>query len=123
MTGRNRGQDRSLRPELLQLLAERFRVLGDPVRLRLLDLLRAREKTVADLVAETGLRQANVSKHLQILYRAGFVTRRKSGLNVYYRLADEGVFELCSILCRRLRADIERQRRALEGTLPPAAQT
>lgn len=117
----NRAPDR-LPPELLELLAEGFKVLAEPARLRILDTLRTGEKTVADLVAETGLRQANVSKHLQTLHRAGFVARRKAGLKVCYRLADEGVFELCDILCRRLKADTERRRRALEARLPPTAE-
>lgn len=108
--------------ELLELMADRFKVLAEPTRLRILDVLRDGEKTVADLMAETGLRQANVSKHLQLLYRAGFVSRRKAGLSVCYRLADEGVFELCTILCRRLKSELDRQRQAIERVLPPAAE-
>lgn len=110
---------RRMPPELLELIAGRFKALAEPARLRILDVLREGEKTVADLAAETGLGQANVSKHLQLLYGAGFVARRKVGPNVYYRLADEGVFELCAIVCERLRGTIRRQREAVEGALPP----
>ncbi len=106
-------------PELLELIAGRFKALAEPARLRILDVLREGERTVADLAAETGLGQANVSKHLQLLYGAGFVARRKVGPNVYYRLADEGVFELCAIVCERLKGTIRRQREAVEGILPP----
>lgn len=97
-----------LSPELLKLLAARFRVLAEPARLQLLDVLREGEKSVTELMAATGLRQANVSKHLQLLYGAGFVVRRKEGLHVYYRIADEAIFQLCSIMCDRLRDEAQR---------------
>ena len=89
-------------PVLLELIAERFKVLAEPARLQILDSLRGRERTVSDLVDELGLGQANVSKHLQLLHGQGFVGRRKEGLYVYYRLADEDVFALCDLMCERL---------------------
>lgn len=110
---------RRMPPELLELIAGRFKALAEPARLKILDVLREGERTVADLAAETGLGQANISKHLQLLYGAGFVARRKASQNVYYRLADEGVFELCTIVCERLKGTIRRQQEAVEGTLPP----
>lgn len=91
-------------PELLVLVAERFRSLGEPTRLRLLDALRAGEKTVTELVEATGLGQANVSKHLATLYAAGLVARRRSGLFVYYAIADRGTFRLCDLVCSQLDA-------------------
>jgi len=91
-----------LTPELLDLIAERFRALAEPARLRILNALRDGERTVGSLMEETGLGQANVSKHLQLLHSLGFVERRKEGLYVYYRLADPKVFELCDIMCGRL---------------------
>ena len=97
----------------LGLVAERFRVLGEPARLELLDLLRAGERTVGDLVEETGLGTANVSKHLQLLHGAGFVTRRKEGLYVHYALAGDDVFRLCDIMCGRLAAEVTARRKAL----------
>jgi DNA-binding transcriptional ArsR family regulator len=93
-----------LSPEMLDLIAERFKALGEPARLRLLNVLRGGEKTVTELMEATGLGQANVSKHLQLLHFMGFVTRRKSGLNVHYSLADEDVFLLCDLMCGRLQA-------------------
>ena len=89
-------------PVLLELIAERFKVLAEPARLQILNSLRDRERTVSELVDELGLGQANVSKHLQLLHSQGFVGRRKEGLYVYYRLADEDVFELCDLMCERL---------------------
>jgi ArsR family transcriptional regulator len=94
----------------LELLAERFRLLGDPTRLRLLQALAGEERAVADLVAMTGATQANVSKHLQLLHRAGIVLRRKEGLHVYYSVADPSIFEICDVVCGsladRLKSDL-----------------
>jgi ArsR family transcriptional regulator len=102
-----------LTPEMLELVADRFKVLAEPARLELLNHLRSGEMTVSDLVDESGLAQANVSKHLRLLHSAGFVKRRKDGLFVYYALADRGVFQLCDIMCERLDAESKARRRLL----------
>jgi ArsR family transcriptional regulator len=102
-----------LTPEMLQLIAERFRAMGEPVRLQLLNALRQGERTVTELVEETELGQGNVSKHLQMLHSLGFVTRRKEGLHVYYALADRHIFTLCDIMCGRLEAEADARRRVL----------
>ena len=88
--------------ELYERVAERFRALGEPARLRILSTLREGEASVGELVARTGLNQANLSKHLQVLHAMGFVVRRKDGLFVHYRLADEDVFLLCDVMCGRI---------------------
>jgi len=92
----------ALTPEILELVAERFKALAEPARLNILSALRGGEKTVSEVMDETELGQANVSKHLQLLYGLGFVDRRKEGLHAYYWLADESVFQLCDIMCGRL---------------------
>ncbi len=99
--------------DLLSLVAERFRALGEPVRLQLLHALRQGEQSVGDLVAETGLGQANVSKHLQVLHGLGFVHRRKDGLYVFYILADRSVLKLCDLMCGRIEVQLAAQQRAL----------
>ena len=104
---------RTMTPALLDELAERFKALGEPARLGLLSALRAREQSVGELVAVTGLGQANVSKHLQHLTDAGFVTRRKQGTFVYYSLADDHVFNLCDLMCGRIEAEHRERRAAL----------
>ena len=76
-----------LTPELLELIAERFKALAEPARLKILNSLRDGEKSVSQLMEATGLGQANVSKHLQLLHGLGFVDRRKEGLYVHYSLA------------------------------------
>jgi ArsR family transcriptional regulator len=94
--------------ELFDPVAERFRALGEPARLRILNALRGGEAAVGELVEATGLTQANLSKHLQMLHTLGFVKRRKQGLFVYYMLADADIFRLCDIMCGRLSASRRR---------------
>jgi len=102
-----------LTPELMDIVAERFRALGEPMRIRILDALRQRERTVSDLVEATDATQANVSKHLTLLHRLGFVARRKEGTRVFYRVDDPDVFELCDLVCGGARRRVRRQARAL----------
>jgi len=102
-------------PEMLELVAQRFHALGDPVRLQLMNTLREGERTVNSLVETTNVSTANVSKHLQILHSAGFVTRRKEGVRVFYSLAGKDVLQLCDIMCGRVEAEVERQLRTLAG--------
>lgn len=104
-----------LSPEMIELVAERFRALAEPARLQLMQTLREGERTVGELVEATGLGVANVSKHLQLLHAAGFVTRRKAGLHVHYALAGDDVFRLCDIMCGRLVAEAESRRRVVAG--------
>jgi DNA-binding transcriptional ArsR family regulator len=94
--------DNVLTPEALELVAARFRVLSEPSRLRILHTLGRSEMSVGDLVEATNASQANTSKHLGMLLDAGIVARRKDGLNAYYRVADESIFELCELVCSRL---------------------
>ena len=102
-----------LTPELLDIIAGRFKVLAEPARLQILNVLRDGELTVSGLVEATELGQANVSKHLQLLHGTGFVTRRKEGLYVYYGLADRNVFRLCDIMCGRIEAETSARRKLL----------
>ena len=103
----------SLTPEVLVLVAERFKALSEPARLTILNCLRSHEMTVTELVEETGFGQANVSKHLQQLHALGFVSRRKEGLYVFYALADESVFHLCDVMCGRIEAEFRARRKIL----------
>lgn len=102
---------RNLSEVALEKVAERFKVLSEPMRLKLLYALMDGEKSVSELVQETGGMQANVSKHLGLLLDDGMVGRRKQGLNSYYRITDESIFELCDLVCGsihdRLAAELE----------------
>lgn len=104
-----------LPPGALELVAARFRILGEPMRLRLLDELRGGEKTVTALVEATGAGQANVSKHLSLLTDAGMVGRRKDGLSVYYSIVDESLFQLCDLVCGRLQKEFAEKARRFSG--------
>ena len=86
-------------PQAIELIAERFRILGEPLRIRLLQALRKGEKSVGQLAEEVGASQPNVSKHLRILLDGGFVGRRQSGNVVYCFIQDPRVFELCDAVC------------------------
>lgn len=106
---------RQATPELLERVAARFRALAEPARLAILHALEGGERTVTELVNLTGLAQGNLSKHLQQLYAAGFVTRRRDGLFVQYALADEGVLKLCALMCDRLDEDVATELDVLES--------
>jgi ArsR family transcriptional regulator len=99
-------------PALVELVASRFKALGDPGRLALLQALLPGERTVAELVAETGRSQPNVSQHLASLARAGFVAARRAGNRAYYRCVDPCVAEICDAVCRglaeRVRSEAEK---------------
>ena len=88
----------------MDLVAERFRALGEPARLGILQALRDGERCVSELEADTGLNQANLSRHLQVLSATGMVRRRKDGLFAYYALADANVLRLCELMCGRVTA-------------------
>jgi ArsR family transcriptional regulator len=107
---------RPLSPEQLDLIADRFRVLGEPTRLHILSALRGGERNVTELVDSTGFSQANLSKHLQLLLRLGFVGRRKEGVSTYYRLADPEIFRLCDIMCGRVEKEIKQRRRVFSAS-------
>lgn len=88
--------------DLVELIARRFRAVGEPMRIRLLDQLRDGEATVGELSEALGASQQNVSKHLSVLAEAGILGRRKDGTHVYYRIVDEGVLTLCEDVCGSL---------------------
>jgi DNA-binding transcriptional ArsR family regulator len=106
-----------LSPLLVELIAQRFRVIGEPMRIRLLDHLRAGPASVGELSSTIGTTQQNVSKHLAVLREAGIVGREKRGNHAIYSIVDESVFELCEQVCGGLRRRIEE----LDGVLPAEA--
>lgn len=100
---------KALTPETLELIAQRFRAMGEPMRLRLLMSLQRNEKTVTELVEEHQTSQANISKHLQVLTAVGLLHRRKQGLNVYYSIADPSIFNMCEMVCGSLKKRLDAQ--------------
>ena len=100
----NRGR---LTNETIELIANRFKVLSDPMRLQILNALQRGEMSVMEIVAETETSQPNVSKHLRLLQDAGLVLRRQQGNSAYYRVADESIFEMCDAVCDSLKRRAE----------------
>ncbi|NEP57113.1 MAG: winged helix-turn-helix transcriptional regulator [Symploca sp. SIO1B1] len=95
--------------EVVQQVAEYFSILSEPMRLRILNLLREGEKCVQELVEATATSQANVSKHLKVMLQAGILSRRSEGTSAYYKVEDELIFQLCNLVCDRLATRIEQQ--------------
>jgi DNA-binding transcriptional ArsR family regulator len=100
---------------LADVIARRFRVLGEPTRIRLLDRLREGEATVLELTEALDASQQNVSRHLQVLLEAGILSRRKHGTYAYYSIADEGVLGLCEQVCGSLQRQVAELTALVEG--------
>ena len=108
-------KNRSLSEEALVLVARRFAVLAEPMRLRLIQALFGGEKHVNALVEETGGTQANISRHLQTLTQAHILSRRKEGLQVFYAIADPSIYKLCELVCGSLEKTLAKQADAFGG--------
>jgi ArsR family transcriptional regulator len=98
-----------LNDQALEIVARRFAVLAEPMRLRLIQALLAGEKYVGELTRQTGGTQANTSRHLQTLIAAHVLDRRKEGLQVFYRIADPTIPKLCDLVCGSLETQLARQ--------------
>ncbi len=101
--------------EALSHVAEYFKVLSEISRLRILCSLKSGPKNVTDIIAATGLGQANVSKHLKTLTQVGMVKRQPQGVSVYYEISDASIFQICEIVCDRLSVNLEAQSQQLEN--------
>jgi ArsR family transcriptional regulator len=89
--------------DALALIASRFKVLSEPLRLQILQELETGEQSVGELTAAVGATQPNVSKHLKMLQDAGIVARKQEGNTAYYSIADESVLEMCELVCGSLK--------------------
>jgi DNA-binding transcriptional ArsR family regulator len=99
---------KNMPPEALQEVAAYFQVLSEPTRLRILNLLRGQERNVGELALLCGFTPANISRHLALLTKHGFLTRESRGTSVYYRTADESVYDLCDVVCGNIACQFER---------------
>ena len=105
-------------PDLLaDLIAQRFKVLSEPMRIKLLDRLRDGAATVHELTEALGASQQNVSKHLGVLLQAGMVSRTKQGTSARYAIADPDVFTLCEQVCGGIRRQAVELDALLQGTV------
>lgn len=86
----------------LDRAAELFAVLSTPVRLQIIRILCDGEQSVTHLLAQIEASQPNMSRHLQVLYQAGMLTKRRSGHQIFYRLADNSQALVCKLVCSNL---------------------
>ncbi|WP_085315690.1 ArsR/SmtB family transcription factor [Derxia lacustris] len=117
-----------LPPEALEQVAAYFQALAEPTRLLILNLLRNGECSVGELAERCACSSANVSRHLALLMRHGFVLREARGTSVYYRIADASVYALCDLVCGSIARQLDQRARshaafveANAAALPPGA--
>lgn len=102
-----------LSDELLFKIADVLKAMADPTRLKIIHCLHNGERCVSSILEAVGGSQANISKHLSVLKRAGLVDCRREGLNVHYRIIDDGVFAICRNVCDSLEERLDRERAAV----------
>lgn len=102
---------------LVELIAQRFRALGEPNRIRILERLRTSPRTVQELADELGSTQQNVSKHLGLLLSLGIVSRRKEGGYSYYAIEDESVLRMCDDVCGAVQRNVAELHQLIEGSI------
>ena len=100
--------------EMLELIAQRFRLLSDPMRLKILHQLQDGEKSVTELVTATGASQPNVSKHLSTLRSHGLVKRRQDGNMAYFSISATFIFDVCNIVCDSMKDEWQQRHNLLE---------
>lgn len=110
-----RGGAKQLGDAMLELIASRFRALGEPLRLKILNILMQGEQTVSQLVETCGSGQANISKHLSVLKDAGMVGTRRQGLHTFCSISDPVIFQLCELMCAKLKAEHDERARQFDA--------
>lgn len=108
---------------MIDRIARRFRALGEPQRLRILQVLEAGPRTVGEVVAELNGNQPNISRHLQELHDAGLLRRRRERNSIYYSIGDPVVHQLCELVCGCAQRDMEAELAALRGSGDSSAAT
>jgi DNA-binding transcriptional ArsR family regulator len=93
---------RDLTDTELEKVAGQFRLLGEPMRLKILQALCQKPLAVSEIVAATGATQSNISKHLSLLASAGVITSQKDGLFVYYEMSNPLTMKLCELVHKEL---------------------
>jgi DNA-binding transcriptional ArsR family regulator len=91
----------------LEAVARLFGALSEPSRLVLLQALHDGPRTVSELVEACDMKQANVSKHLAVLYDHHLVKRQREGVSVRYQIADPMIFALCNLVCGKMKRDTQ----------------
>lgn len=96
-----------LNQDQLRAVARLFDLLAEPTRLDILQNLKKKPLSVGEIVNATNAKQANISKQLGILHDAGLLRRERRGNLVFYSIDDPMIFDLCALVCGKLRKDAE----------------
>ncbi len=102
--------------DLFELIAQRFKAMSEPTRLKILHLLKEQELSVSEIAEKAGLKHGTASANLNALHKAGLVTFRREGTKVLYQVSNNMVFDICETVCQTLRddfAEYEKLRRAI----------
>jgi ArsR family transcriptional regulator len=91
--------------QMFDLAAETFRVMSAPMRLKIINCLCSEEKNVGQLLEEIDTTQPNMSQHLNTLFKAKILGRRREGVQIYYRIINERVVTLCRAVCTQIAID------------------
>ncbi len=91
--------------EVFEKAAEVFRVMSAPMRLRIISALCNGEKNVGELLSEIDTTQPNMSQHLNTLYQAGVLGKRREGVQIYYRIINDRVVTLCRAVCVQIASE------------------
>ena len=103
-------------------VAAYFSVMSEPTRLKILNAICKDEKSVSEIVQEVGATQTNVSRHLGLMYRSGVVERRKEANQVFYRIADPAMMEICRTVCLQIAGQIDEREPLRKDLLKLAPQ-
>jgi len=93
--------------EVFESVAKYFSLLSEPTRLRIMHTICQDEKSVNQIVEETGYTQTNVSRHLGLMYQGGVLSRRREGSQIFYKVSDASFTDLCRTVCVRVAAELE----------------
>jgi DNA-binding transcriptional ArsR family regulator len=103
--------------EVFDAVAAYFSILSEPTRLKIMHTISHEERSVNQIVDEVGATQTNISRHLNLMHRGGVVTRRKDGNQVFYRIADPAMVEICRTVCARIAGSIEQRQLLSKGLM------
>lgn len=102
---------------VFKAVASYFSVMAEPMRLKIVHALCYDEKSVKQIVEQLGATQTNISRHLALMYRSGVVTKRKDGNQVFYRISDPAMLEVCRAVCIQIAGQIDESKPVRKGLL------
>ena len=93
--------------EVFESVARYFSILAEPARLRILHSICQQERSVGQIVEETGMTQTNVSRHLNMMYQFGALKRRREGSMAFYSVSDSTLTDVCRSVCVRVSGELD----------------